>query len=145
MAEGLPAGLDAVFNLATGQGFGTWINMGINLIASTIIGGIVLILILATVGKAWHENVPVARAFFVVLVINLVTQFGVVGLISGYLPGMAMISTVLNLLLWIGLMKLFFSQMKMTHAAAVGIIGYVVNLIIVPVLLGMVLGIIPSF
>jgi len=119
--------------------------MGINLIASTIIGGIVLILILATVGKAWHENVPVARAFFVVLVINLVTQFGVVGLISGYLPGMAMISTVLNLLLWIGLMKLFFSQMKMTHAAAVGIIGYVVNLIIVPVLLGMVLGIIPSF
>ena len=141
----LPVGLDAVFNLATGQGFGTWINMGINLIASTIIGGIVLIIILATVGKAWHENVPMARSFFVVFVINLITQFGIVGLITGFLPGIAMASIIVNLLLWIGLIKVFFGQMKMSHAAVVGVIGYVVSLIIVPMILGMVLGLVPAF
>ena len=144
MADGLPAGLEAVFNLATGQGFGTWINMGINLIASTIVGGIVLIAILATVGKAWHENVPMARSFFVVLVINLITQFGIVGLLTGFLPGIAMASIIINLLLWIGLIKLFFGQMKISHAAIVGIVGYIVNLIVVPVILGMVLGLLPS-
>ncbi len=141
----LPVGLDAVFNLATGQGFGTWINMGINLIASTIIGGIVLIIILATVGKAWHENVPMARSFFVVFVINLITQFGIVGLITGFLPGIAMASIIVNLLLWIGLIKVFFGQMKMSHAAVVGVIGYVVSLIIVPMILGIVLGLVPAF
>ena len=141
----LPVGLDAVFNLATGQGFGTWINMGINLIASTIIGGIVLIIILATVGKAWHENVPMARSFFVVFVINLITQFGIVGLITGFLPGIAMASIIVNLLLWIGLIKVFFGQMKVSHAAVVGVIGYVVSLIIVPMILGIVLGLVPAF
>jgi len=144
MANGLPAGLDAIFNLATGTGFG-WINMGINLIASTIVGGIVLILILETFGKAWHERIPVARAFLVVLVINLITQFGIVGLVSGFLPGIAAASIIVNLLLWIGLIKLFFSQMKLTHAAIVGIIGYIVSLVIVPVIVGMVLGLVPSF
>lgn len=141
----LPVGLDAVFNLATGQGFGTWINMGINLIASTIVGGIVLIIILATVGKAWHENVPMARSFFVVFVINLITQFGIVGLITGFLPGIAMASIIVNLLLWIGLIKVFFGQMKVSHAAVVGVIGYVVSLIIVPMILGIVLGLVPAF
>ena len=141
----LPVGLDAVFNLATGSGFGTWINMGINLIASTIVGGIVLIIILATVGKAWHENVPMARSFFVVFVINLITQFGIVGLIPGFLPGIAMASIIVNLLLWIGLIKVFFGQMKVSHAAVVGVIGYVVSLIIVPMILGIVLGLVPAF
>lgn len=145
MAIGLPGGLDAIFNLATGSGFGTWINMGITLIASTIVGGIVLILILSTFGKAWHERIPVARAFLVILAINLITQLGIVGLISGFVPGGGMALHIVSLLLWIGLIKVFFSAMRTSHAAVVGIVGYVVNLIIVPMLMGYVLGIVPAF
>ena len=141
----MPAGLDAVFNLAAGQGFGSWINMGINLIASTLIGGIVLILILETFGKAWHEKVPIGRAFFVILVINLITQFGIVGLIASLVAGLAAFALVVNLLLWIGLIKLFVSAMKILHATIIGIVGYAVALIIIPIILGIVLGLVPAF
>lgn len=141
----MPAGLDAIFGLATGSGFGTWINMGITLIASTIVGGIVLILILETFGKAWHEKVPVARAFLVVLVINLITQLGIVGLISGFVPGGGMALHIVNLLIWIGLIKVFFSAMRISHAAVVGIVSYIVSMIVVPILMSYVLGLFPAF
>jgi len=141
MAEALPGILEPLNNFATSEGANYWLNLGINLILSTLVTGIVLILVLEAAKKAWGESVNVANAFMLVLAINLINIFGVIGFISPYLGSAALI---LPVIIWIVLVKAFFSGMGWKHAVAIGVAGYLLTIFVVPWLIALVSGFIPA-
>jgi hypothetical protein len=146
MAE-FPNFLDpnSLYQTATSQGYGYWISLGMQLIVSTIIGGILLMVILEAFSKKFGENIKPANAFLVVLIANVINYFGVMGILVSVVPGIAGISLIMPVLVWIVLVKAFFGQMKFVHAVAVGVAFYLLTLIILPTLVGSAAALLPSF
>lgn len=134
-------GLGAFYSLATGQTAMGWASLGVNLIVSTLVGGIVLLIILQIISKAWGEPVKATSAFIIAFLINLINFFGIMGLIASYLP--SMVTLFLPLIIWIVLIKVFFSTMRTTHAVITGIIGWLVSSMFLPGIISMVMGMIP--
>ena len=111
------------------------ISLGVNIILSTLIGGIVFLIVAEFLAKGFRENIKVYRAFLVVLIINIINMFGVINLIPqiSVLP-----SFVLQVLIWIGLVKVAFSGMSVKHAVVVGVVGFIVSILVIPSLVGIV-------
>jgi len=134
--------LGSFANLATSSSATGWISVGINIILSTIVGGIVLLVVMELLSKAWGESVSVGKCFIFVLIINVITQFGM----SFILPFVSFLPysyLIVSLLLWIGLMKVFFGELSIVHAAVAGVIGFVLGMFLVPMLTGLVLSFLP--
>jgi hypothetical protein len=123
-------GLDSIYNLALSNQPGAWLNLGVNLILSTIIGGLVLLVILEIVGKEWGENIHPVNSFILVLIINIINLLGVVNVL-GFIPYHIFI---IPILVWITLVKAFFHEMEFKHAVIVGIAGYLISIFMVPFL-----------
>ena len=142
MAElpGLSGWTQALYGTATSQGWQYWLQLGVNVILGTLIGGLVLIAILKAVSKAFGESVNIANAFALVLIVNIINLFGVIGFLSAPLPAVAFI---IPLLLWLGLTRLFFSGLRLPHVLVVAVAGYVVSILLVPALTATVAGFIP--
>ena len=83
-----------------------WVALGITLIVSTIVGGIVFFALLKVISKAWGEPVKITSAFLVVFLINIINFFGILGLVASFLP--SMVTLILPLIIWIVLVKVFF-------------------------------------
>jgi len=128
--------MSAAFGQITG-----WVNIGVNLIVSTLVGGLVLLVILQILSRAWGESVSTSNTFLVVLLINLINLVGILGFVSLALPGAPML--IIPILVWIILIKAFFRSMGWLHAIAVGIIGWLVSTMIVPGLVSVVMGLVP--
>ncbi len=148
MAEGFDVGslgsvLGPVAGIATSQSASGWIGMGINIILSTIVGGIVLLVVMEMLSKAWGESVNAGKVFMFLLIINVINTFGVLGILYQYIGFIPMIGLILPLLLWIGFMKLFFGELSMLHAAIAGIIGFALSMFVIPIITGVVLGMLP--
>ncbi len=129
----LPGGYGDIYNFATQGGVTDWVSIGTGLILSTIIGGLVLVAILAIAGREWHEGIHPLRAFFVVLIINVINFFGILNIFSG--GGYLLL--ILPLVIWIILLKVFFMGMAMKHVLILAVISYIVTLVVVPPLVGM--------
>ncbi len=127
-----------------GVSFANPVALAINIILSTIIGGIVLLIIVEIIGKHYSENVKALNAFIVVLVINIINLPIIFGLISSFLAFVPFLGVILPVLIWIILVKMFFKEMSFLHAIIVGVIGWVVTMFIVPYLIGMVMGFLPA-
>jgi hypothetical protein len=138
---------DALTNLVTNLGvdFAHPITLAMNLILSTLIGGIVLLVIVEIFGKKFKEKIHPVNAFLVVLIINIINLLGVVALISPYVSFIPMITWVLPILIWVILIKMFFKEMKFSHAIITGIIGFALSIFLVPMLIGMASGFMPTF
>jgi fatty acid desaturase len=97
------AGFDpmSIFNLATSQSSNYWIALGINTILSTIIGGIVLIVLVEVFSHKFGESIKPQNAFLVVLLANVANNFGVIGLLGGFLSGIPYLIMVLPFLVWL--------------------------------------------
>jgi len=126
-----------ILGFATSQ---NWLALGINLILSTIIGGIVIVILLTILSKVWSDQVKVTNAFIMVLVINVINLVGVIGLLSPIVP---MVGLILPLIIWIVLSKVFFSQMSWIHAFITGVVGFGLSIVLFPMLTGLVTGFIP--
>lgn len=137
--------LEAIYGLATSQAYTYWIGLAINLILATIIGGIVLIVILEIFSKKFKEPVRPGNAFLAVLVVNLITNLGIMGFLLPYIAPVPYLLMILPLLIWILLIKAFFGELSILHAVAVGIIFYLISFFALPLLTGVVMGFIPSF
>ncbi len=122
-----------------------WINLAINIIVSTIVGGIVLMIVVGIISRSGGETVRLINAFFFVLVLNLINYLGVLGLISGYITVVPFLTLILPLLIWIILSKLFFSDLSFLHAVIVGVIGYGLSIFLIPYLTSFIMPYIPSF
>ena len=116
------------------------IGLGVNIIVSTIIGGVVFLIVAELLAKGFRESIPAYRAFLVVLIINVINMFGVINLIPqiSILP-----SFVLQVLIWVGLVKLAFNQMSIKHAIVVGVVGFVVSILVIPTLVGYATSLLP--
>ena len=138
---------DILTNLVTSVGvdFTNPITLAINIIVSTIIGGIVLLILVEIIGKKFSEEVHPMNAFLVVLIINLINILGVLGFITPYISSIPFLPVILPVLVWIILIKLFFSEMSIMHAIIVGVIGWLLSIFLIPYLVGIASGFIPSF
>ncbi len=137
--------LNAIYGMATSQSYNYWIGLGINIILSTIIGGIILIIILEVFSKAFKEPVKPGNAFIAVLVVSIINMFVVMGLLLPYIVSIPFIGIILPLLIWIILIKAFFGELSIVHAIVVGIIFFLITLFVLPYLTGFVIGFIPIF
>ncbi|MBI4182323.1 MAG: hypothetical protein HY520_05140 [Candidatus Aenigmarchaeota archaeon] len=125
---------ETLLDLATSQ---SWAALGIQLLLSTIIGGLVVIVLLAVASKAWKENTKPQNAFLMVFAINLITIFGFLALLGPIFP---LAGVLLPILIWIGLTKAFFSDLRWLHAAIIGAVGYLLSIVLVPSVMGMFAG-----
>lgn len=132
---------DFVSNL--GIGFGDPITLAVNIILSTLIGGIVLLILLEIVGKHFSEEVSPTNAFLLVLLINIINLPVIFGLLTSFVSFIPFLPVILPILIWIILVKFFFKELAMTHAVLVGVIGYFLTLFVVPYLIGLVMGFLP--
>ncbi len=133
-------GLESIYGLASSQGITGWMSLGINLIVSTIVGGVVILILLEAISKAWGERVKPVNAFLLVLVINLVNLLGIMAFVAPYVP---YAGYVLPIIVWIVLVKVFFGEMGMKHAVITGIVGYIISILLIPSLVAMVSGYLP--
>lgn len=133
----------AMFNTAlAGLNLANPLSAVINIILATIIGGIVFLIIAEIIAKAFREEIQASHAFVVVLVINIINMFGVLNLVPfiSILPAF-----LLQIIIWIVLVKLAFRNMAITHVILLSIIGWLVTILIIPYLVGMASGFIPKF
>jgi hypothetical protein len=141
----LPTDLNSLYGIASGSGFGYWINLAIGMILSTVIGGIVLIVVLQIFNRIYGETTNPKNAFLVVLIANIINYFGIMGILLPYLYVVPYIGIILPLLIWILLMKVFFEDMSFLHVVIVGVVFYALTLLLIPMVVSMVAGFIPSF
>ena len=124
-------------------GFSDPIGLGINIIVSTIVGGIVILIILEIIGKEFSEPVSTMNAFVLALLINIINMFGVVYLLGSFLSSIPFYSIILPLIIWIVLIKFLFGEMSITHAIIAGVVCYFVTMLVLPYLVSLVMGFIP--
>lgn len=132
--------------ILAGLSLGNPMALLVNLIVSTIVGGIVFLIVVQVFAKAFSEYASISRAFLVVLVINLINMLGILGFATPYLmaiPFAGYIMLILPLLIWIGLVKAFFSDMEIMHVAVIGVVGYVLSIFVFPWVTGLVMGYLP--
>ena len=139
----LPMGLGAIYDMATGASVNAWVGLGINLIVSTVVMGIVLMVLLVIISKAWGESVNVTNAFLVALIINIINLPILTGLLGGFIAMIPFGLYIVPLIIWIVLMKAFFGEMSTIHAVILGVIGFVLSIVLIPTLVGMVMGYLP--
>lgn len=109
------------------------ITLGLNIILSTLIGGIVFLIVVKLISKSFHENAKSWHAFVVVFVINLINMFGLINLVPVISAAPAF---VIQVIIWIVLSKLAFMDLSFKHAIVVGIVGFIVSMLILPYLVG---------
>ncbi len=130
---------DQILGVASSQ---DWVSLGLNVILSTLIGGLVIIALVAVLSRLWKEEAKLPNAFLMVLLISAISMFGFLGILYPYMPGLAL---YLPVLVWLLLTKLFFPQMKWWHTIVVGLAGYALSILLIPNLVGMFSGFLPSF
>jgi len=140
----LPGFLGPVGDLATSQNFGYWLNLGINILLSTIVGGLVMVVILEILSRSWSESIRIANVFLLVLFVNIINTF-ILGFLIPYVAFIPFSYILVPLLIWIGLIKLFFKEMSFMHAVVVGIVGFAISTVLMPSIVGMLSQFIPNF
>ena len=133
----------AIFSFATSQTSGSWLGLGINVIVSTLVGGLALILLVEVFSHKFGESIKPQNAFLVTLIANIVTYFGIIGLLSGFLSSVSFVIILLPLLVWFVLIKVFFSEMNILHGFLVAVIFYMLSMLVMPSLVSLVAGFIP--
>ena len=134
----IPFDLNSVAQLGSTNTMGLWVNIIINLVLSTVVGGVLLIVVLGVFNRIYGEMLDYKRAFIVVLLANVINLVGIAGLLSPYLSVIPFIGLILPLLIWVVLLKVFFEDMSFLHALIVGAVFFVVTIIAVPYLISVV-------
>lgn len=136
--------LEGVLSNATSS-LGSWTGLLINLIFSTVIGGLVFLLVVKLVSGKLGDNVGTGRVFLAILVINLISLPIIWGLTTqtiSSIPLTGIIFPFLPFLIWLIVSKLSFG-MPWSHTLLVTIIGYILSIFVVPTLVWSIRGILP--
>jgi hypothetical protein len=144
MADALTGLNDFLGNLQLD--FGNPIGMATNLILSTIVGGIVILVVVEILAKKFSEEVNPMHAFLLALSVNIINIPIVMGLLYGflsYIPLMGLIAGFLPVIIWIVLTKLFFRDMGIMPILIIGVLGYFLSIYVIPSLVNIVASYIP--
>jgi hypothetical protein len=127
--------------------FANPIGLAISIILSTIVGGIVILVIVEVFAKKFSEEVKPTHAFLVALVSSLINLFGIVSLLGQFIlmvPALGILILILPIIVWIVLIKVFFSGLSILHALIIGAVCWFLSGNIIPILVGLVSGFIPG-
>jgi hypothetical protein len=140
----LPNLLDpmSIFAFASTGTAGGWISLGINLILSTLVAGIALIVLAEVFSHFFKESIKPQNAFLVSLTGNIVIMVIFMFNFVSFIP---MSTIIVPLLIWFLLTKVFFSEMNIFHAFIVALVFFFITILIIPTIVSMVSGYIPSF
>ena len=126
--------------------FGNPIGLATNLILSTIVGGIVILVVVEILAKKFSEEVNPLHAFMLALCINIINLPIIMGLLYtfiSFIPLMGLIAGFLPIIIWIVLTKLFFRDMSIMPVLIIAVLGYFLSMFVIPLLVNMVAGYIP--
>ena len=135
----------ALYQVANSQGFNYWISLGINIVISTITGGVVLIILAYIFSEKFNESISLPNAFLISLIGNIINFFGLLGLLLPYIGIVPFASIILPVIIWILLIKVFFGQMSFVHSILLGVVFMVVTMFVTPYLSSMIISMIPNF
>lgn len=144
MADALTALNDFIANLQLG--FGNPIGLATNIILSTIVGGIVILIVVEIFARKSSVSVNPMYAFLLALVTSIINIFGIMPFLGQFIamiPLLGVVVLVLPVLVWIILVRLFFRELEMLHVLIIGVICYFLSIYLIPLLAGMVSGFIP--
>ena len=134
-------GLDSIIgNIGKLINFNNPIGLVVSIIVSTIVGGIVYLIIAKLIGGRLRDSISIGKSFSLILVINLINMFGLLGFVLPYIGFLPLV--IIQILVWVLLTKIFLG-IPFTHAGIIGVVGYVISGFAVPALLPMVSGLIP--
>ncbi len=139
----IPFDLNSIYAFATSNTAGFWISIAVNLILSTIIGGILLVIILEVFGHEFGEDVTSSNAFLVVLAANTINLVVIMGFLLPYVAGIPFAGIFLPLAVWLFFIKMFFGELSMPHALIVAVVFYLISIYAVPNMVDYVKGFIP--
>lgn len=126
--------------------FGNPIGMATNLVLSTIVGGIVILIVVEILAKKFSEEVNPLHAFMLALCINIINLPIIMGLLYSfisYIPLMGLIAGFLPIIIWIVLTKLFFRDLSILPVLIIAVLGYLLSMFLIPMLVNIVAGFIP--
>lgn len=127
--------------------FGNPVAMATNIILSTIVTGVMILIIVEIFAKRSGAMVNPAHAFLFALIINIINIPIVMGLIYtfvAYIPILGMITMILPVIIWIVLTKFLFRDLEMLHVLIIGVLGFALSIFVLPYIVGMVYGFIPA-
>ncbi len=136
----MPGFEDVLANIGKLVNFSNPVGLVLSIVISTIVGGIIYLIIAKLIGGRLRDSISVGKTFLVVFVINLINMLGVLGFVLGYVSFLPLI--VVQIIIWVLLTKVFL-RIPFTHAGLIGIVGYAISGFAVPALLPMVGGLIP--
>ncbi len=131
-----PQSLFAFANTQTASG---WLGIGINLILSTLVGGIVLIILAEVFSHLFKESIKPQNAFLVSLLGNIICLLALMFATSYIAYG----AIIIPFAVWFVLMKIFFHEMNILHALIVAVIFYILTIMLIPYLVTIVSAYIP--
>jgi hypothetical protein len=126
--------------------FANPIGLATNILLSTIVGGIVILIIVEIFAKKFSQSVNPLHAFFVSLIVSLINVLGIMAVLGGFvsmLPFAGIISMFLPIIVWIVLIKLFFRELEMAHVLIISLICYILSIFLIPSLVVMAAGFLP--
>ncbi len=124
--------LNSIYEFATAQTASYWINLGVSILISTIVTGIILVIVMQLVSRRTGESIKPANAFLVVLLVNVINYFGIMGIMLSFIAAVPFMALALPAIIWILLLKLFFGSMRWIHIVIIGLVFYGISLYIVP-------------
>ncbi len=129
-----------------GLNFANPFGLLMNVLLSTIVSGIVILIIVEIFAKKTSASVNPLHAFGVSLVISLINMFGVIALLGAFvavLPFAGIIGMLLPVLVWLIILKLFFKDMGLGYILIISVICYLLSIFLIPSLVVMASGIVP--
>jgi len=137
----LPGLLEPFANLALASSAGDWISLGIYFIVSILASGIILVVLLKILGTIWGESYDIGRGFIIAIVISVINFFGM-GLVGSSLAPIP--PHIISAIIWIVLIKSFIRDMAWSKAVIAGATGFVLSMVVAPLISGFIIGIISS-
>jgi len=130
-------------NIMGGFSFGDPIGIAINLILSTIVMGIVIIILSKVVARDSDEDIMPSHAFGLALLINIINIALLLDFVKNLLLFIPLYGIIVPLFVWIIATKLFFSHMHIVHAVIIGVVGFILSILAMPPLVALLLSLIP--
>ncbi len=120
--------------------------IALNVFISTIVGGIVFLIVIKALSKKLHDNIGVKQTFSAVLLINILNIPIILGVALQSLSSVPLLSLAipfLPLIVWVVVLKLVFSQISFSHTFLIAVIGYILSIFVIPNLVWSVRGFLP--
>jgi hypothetical protein len=128
--------LISLSQVADESSLGYWVSLGIDLVIATIIGGFVLIAVLAFFNKIYGQLIDYKNAFLVTLTANTINMLFLPYVMDNYLQSIPFIGIIAPILIWLLLVRGVFEEITFMHAFLVSIVFYVLTIVAIPFLTG---------